>query len=148
MCMFIVWYPIEFSRVHDLHPWYWNSLIRSHLLWGEFSAFSVADAIHNSPLFIPPGTHHCWVDRGSIWKACPTPLHMALSVTRAPVTHPTTNRAQYCSTLKVLNFWKFTSYCSLKPLWSGMGEAVPARTSPTLHPPSPPTVHQLSRLAL
>ena len=39
-------------------------------------------------------------------------------------------------TLKVLNFWKFTSYCSLKPLWSGMGEVVPARTSPTLHPPS------------
>ena len=51
-------------------------------------------------------------------------------------------------TLKVLNFWKFTSYCSLKPLWSGMGEVVPTRTSPTLHPPSPPTVHQLSRLAL
>ena len=57
----------------------------------------------------------------------------------------------YCSEtlpLKVLNFWKFTSYCSLKPLWSGMGEVVPARTSPTLHPPSSPTVHQLSRLAL
>ena len=34
-------------------------------------------------------------------------------------------------TLKVLNFWNFTSYCSLKPLWSGMGEVVPARTSPT-----------------
>ena len=51
-------------------------------------------------------------------------------------------------TLTVLNFWKFTSYCSSKPLWSGMGEVVPARTSPTLHPPSPPTVHQLSRLAL
>ena len=29
-----------------------------------------------------------------------------------------------------------------------MGEVVPARTLPTLHPPSPPTVHQLSRLAL
>ena len=43
-------------------------------------------------------------------------------------------------TLKVLNFWKFTIYCNLKPLWSGMGEVVPARTSPTLHPPSPPTV--------
>ena len=26
-------------------------------------------------------------------------------------------------TLKVLNFWKFTSYCSLKPLWLGMGDA-------------------------
>ena len=51
-------------------------------------------------------------------------------------------------TLKVLNFWKFTSCCSLKPLWSGMGEVVPARTSPTLHPPSPPTVHQLPGLAL
>ena len=24
--------------------------------------------------------------------------------------------------------------------WSGMGEVVPARTSPTLHPLSPPTV--------
>ena len=45
-------------------------------------------------------------------------------------------------------FLKFTSYCSLKPLWSGMGEVVPARTSLTLHPPSPPTVHQLSQLAL
>ena len=55
-------------------------------------------------------------------------------------------------TLTVLKFWKFTSYCtsycSLKPLWSGMGEVVPARTLPTLHPPSPPTVHQLSWLAL
>ena len=29
---------------------------------------------------------------------------------------------------------------ALKPLWSGMGEVVPARTSPTLHPPFPPTV--------
>ena len=53
-----------------------------------------------------------------------------------------------CLTIKVLNFWKFTSYCSLKPLWSDMGEVVPARTSPTLHPPSPPSVHQLLRLAL
>ena len=51
-------------------------------------------------------------------------------------------------TLNVLNFWKLTSYCSLKPLWSGMGEVVPARTSPTLYPRPPPTVHQLSWLAL
>ena len=31
---------------------------------------------------------------------------------------------KYCNwnlILKVLNFWKFTSYCSLKPLWSGHG---------------------------
>ena len=51
-------------------------------------------------------------------------------------------------TLKVMNFWKFTSYCSLKPLWSGMGEVVLACTSLTLHPPSLPTVLQLLRLAL
>ena len=31
-------------------------------------------------------------------------------------------------------------YCSLKPLWTGMGEVVPAWTSPTLHPPCRPTV--------
>ena len=52
-------------------------------------------------------------------------------------------------TLKVLNFWTFTStwsgwnfdsYCSLKPLCSGIGEVVPARTLPTLPPPSPRTV--------
>ena len=60
----------------------------------------------------------------------------------------TANLIKNTLTLKVLYFWKFTSYCSLKPLWSGMGEVVPALTSPTLHPPSPPTVHQLSRLAL
>ena len=29
-----------------------------------------------------------------------------------------------------------------------MGEVVPACTSPTLHPPSPPTVHQFSQLTL
>ena len=38
----------------------------------------------------------------------------------------------------------FDSYCSLKPLCSGMGEVVPARTSPTLLPPSPRTVLSLS----
>ena len=56
-------------------------------------------------------------------------------------------------TLKVLHFWKLTykwsgwisdSYCSLKPLCSGIGEVVPARTSPTLPPPSPRTVLSLS----
>ena len=36
--------------------------------------------------------------------------------------------------------WISESYCSLKPLWLGMGEVVPARASPTLPPPSPPTV--------
>ena len=35
----------------------------------------------------------------------------------------------------------FLNFCSLEPLWGwALGEVVPARTSPTLHPPSPPTV--------
>ena len=40
--------------------------------------------------------------------------------------------------------WISDSYCSLKPLCSGMREVVPARTSPTLLPPSPRTVLSLS----
>ena len=40
--------------------------------------------------------------------------------------------------------WISDSYCSLKPLCSGMGEVVPARTSLTLLPPSPRTVLSLS----
>ena len=39
--------------------------------------------------------------------------------------------------------WISDSYCTLKPLCSGMGEVVPARTSPTLVPPSPRTVLSL-----
>ena len=42
------------------------------------------------------------------------------------------------------NGWISDSSCSLKPLCSGMGEVVPARTSPTLLPPSPRTVLSLS----
>ena len=68
------------------------SLIRSHLLWGEFSVFSAANAIHNSSFLVPPGTYHCWVERGGmIWEACPTPLHM-------DGTHPSANWAQHCLT--------------------------------------------------
>ena len=39
-----------------------------------------------------------------------------------------------------MGWWISDSDCSTKPLWSGMGEVVPARTSPTLHPPFPPTL--------
>ena len=97
--MSIVWYPLEFSRLHNLHPWYSNPYMVSSPL-GRIHHVSVANAIHNSPfIFVPPGTHHCWVDRGGmIWEAFPTPLHMAGSVTQAPVTHPSTNRARCCLT--------------------------------------------------
>ena len=38
--------------------------VSSHL--GKFSAFSAANGIHNSTIFVPPGTHHCWVGKGSM----------------------------------------------------------------------------------
>ena len=38
MCVFIVWYPHEFSRLHNLHPRYWNSLLYSLISSGENSA--------------------------------------------------------------------------------------------------------------
>ena len=43
-----------------------------------FAHFAAAIANHyNFSFLVPPGTHHCWVDRGGmIWEACPTPLHM------------------------------------------------------------------------
>ena len=38
--------------IYTLQPWYWDSsLIRSHLLWGEFSAFAAANAIHKISSF-------------------------------------------------------------------------------------------------
>ena len=38
--MFIVWYSLGFSRLHNLHPWYWNSPLYSLISTGENSAFA------------------------------------------------------------------------------------------------------------
>ena len=77
----MVWYPRDISRLHNLHPWYWNPFLYGLISpWGEFSAFSAGNANHNAPIFISPGTHHCWVGRGSIeFEVCPTLLHMISS---------------------------------------------------------------------
>ena len=58
------------SADYNLHPWYTVlelSLIRSHLLWGEFSAFSAANAVFTIfPIFVPPGTHTAgWTE--AVW---------------------------------------------------------------------------------
>ena len=59
------------------------SLIWSHFLWGEFSAFSAANAVHNFPMFVPPGTHHCWVPNTSTydqqWESNPSPTDLESS---------------------------------------------------------------------
>ena len=97
-----------------------HTLLQSHLLWGEFSICALCCSYSQSLQFsflVPPGTHHCWVDRGSvIWEACPTPLHMAGNVTRAAVTHPSTNRARSCLTSVI--WWELVTIrpCATKKL--------------------------------
>ena len=99
------------------------------------------------PLFYPYCHHH--INWWRLTAACYWDLHCLLVRINVLSTFPYgATKFSPSLTLKVLNFWKVTSYCNLKPLWSGMGEVVLARTLPTLHPPSPPTVHQLLRLAL
>ena len=74
---------------------------------------------------------HQSVGHALVYLVCTTPLRIL---------------SWFLLTFKVINFCKFTYKWSerisdsLKPLWSGMGEVVPARTSPTLHPPCPPIV--------
>ena len=92
--------------------------------------------IKSSPL-VHPGTLIFFFVNQRIWPA------KAVNIWGDQKFDSGQHKGGYVLTLKVLNIWKFTSYCSLKPLWLGMGEVVP-----TLHPPLPPTVHQLSRLAL
>ena len=98
MCMFTVWYPIEFSRLHNLHPWYYNSVLYGLISSGENSVHFLQQ--------LPFTILHCsfhqvpitagWTEAAWYKKACPTPLHMAGNVTRASVTHPRTNRARHC----------------------------------------------------
>ena len=104
-----------------------------------------------SPLFVP-GERKSWVFKilstvSWLSKEALTELYF-VPQTLSPSGWQMLSLLYHHLTLNVLNFWTLTSYCSLKPLWSSMGKVVPARTSPTLHPPSPPTVHQLSRLTL
>ena len=77
-------YPHEVSELYDLHPWYWNSLFYSLISSRENSAiahFATAIAISlEFNFFVPSGTYHCSVGRGSMeWDVCLTLLHMSSS---------------------------------------------------------------------
>ena len=41
-------------------------LSQSRLPGENVPQFSAVVAIHTVPIFIPPGTHYCWVDRGGV----------------------------------------------------------------------------------
>ena len=80
-CLFIVWNPHWGQQTLQFTPLVLELfLVQSHLLWEEFSICALCCSYSQSLQFsflVPPGTHHCWVDRGSvIWEAYPTPLHM------------------------------------------------------------------------
>ena len=132
----------RYSTVHLA----WTNQVDEELIYcGTFAVSSLWPALC---LLGGIALHSCTVDLVSLNTICSQSQISCLSNWYVPCLWPYWACPSHSLTLKVLNFWKFTSYCSLNSLWSGMGEVVPARTSPTLHPPSPPTVHQLSQLAL
>ena len=104
---------------------------------------------HGQYFSCPLGTHH-WATRDLADKKMSVAVQL---IFYGPYSSSVCNRSQYVTavislTLKVLNFWKLTSYCRLNPYGRAWGKQCRFVTSPTLHPPSPPTVHQLSWLAL
>ena len=58
--MFIVCCLREFSRLHNLHPWQWTSLLQFQLLWGKFAVahfaaakvnrYNLAFSFHQTPI--------------------------------------------------------------------------------------------------
>ena len=66
----------------NLHPWYWNSLLYSLMSSGENSVHFLHLMLFTIiTVFIPPGTHHCWVDRGMVWEVLSnTSTHYITSV--------------------------------------------------------------------
>ena len=102
ICVFIVWYPFEFSRLHNIYSWYWNSLLYSLICSGENSAFAhIAAAIANyynwiflfDQVPITAGwTEAAWYERFA------RHLYMVGSMTQSPVTQPSTDWARRCLT--------------------------------------------------
>ena len=96
--VYIVWYPREFSRLHNLHRWYWNSL---SLLYGLISSHEKSAhflqlmpfTILQLPFHQVPTTAG-WTE--AVWnEICPTLLHMTSSGNRtldllilSPVPYP------------------------------------------------------------
>ena len=60
-------YPHTFSRLYINYPQVLElTFSQSHLPGENAAQFAAAVANHTAPLFIPPGNHCCWVDRGDM----------------------------------------------------------------------------------
>ena len=58
--------PSRFRGFYINYPRYWNSLLQSHLLGENAQQFSASVAVHKIPIFVLPGNHCYWVDRGNV----------------------------------------------------------------------------------
>ena len=54
-------YPHKLIGLYTITPRYWNTLSQSHISEENAAQFSSAEAIPILPLFVPPGTHYCWM---------------------------------------------------------------------------------------
>ena len=54
----------RFSGLYINSPQGIGTLVDSLISLGRMQRISAAVAIHTVPIYIPPGTHYCWVDRG------------------------------------------------------------------------------------
>ena len=58
--------PVGTADLVLFTPRYWNSLFHSLISLARMQLIFCSVAIHTVPIFVPPGTHYCWVDRGSV----------------------------------------------------------------------------------
>ena len=69
MCVFLLWYSYDFTRLHNLRPWFCNSLIWSHNLWVEFCTNAIHNALflfHQVPI-TAGWTRVVWCERFTSW---------------------------------------------------------------------------------
>ena len=57
-------YPRRFSRLYIKYPQVLELNLFQYFPGENAAQFSAARAIHTVPIFVPPGIHYCWVDRG------------------------------------------------------------------------------------
>ena len=58
--------PLGSADLTLITPRCWNSLFLTHIPGENAAQFSALVTIHTVPIFIPPGTHCSWVDRGGV----------------------------------------------------------------------------------
>ena len=150
MCMFIVWHPIKFSWFHNLHPWYWNSLLYSIISSEENSAHflktmpftSLHFSFHQVPITVG-WTEAAWYERLT--------QHL-YTWPRVAVTHPSTNRAWHGLTSVIWRelfiMWPCALIYFITEFWlSEELQWFPLTSYDSLSPSAPLCLHSFERYA-